>query len=127
MHQFNPKPISSYLLLFTLFALFVLSSFPTVRSEYQSSVLRFPSDDVDDNEDVCGVVSTSDPPSSCPVKCFRPDPVCGVDGVTYWCGCADARCANTKVAKLSFCESSILDGGYASSAEVHGGICSHDL
>ncbi|CAA6673698.1 unnamed protein product [Spirodela intermedia] len=39
-----------------------------------------------------------------PVRCFRPDPVCGVDGVTYWCGCADAACVGVRVAKLGFCE-----------------------
>ncbi|KAK1393617.1 hypothetical protein POM88_012673 [Heracleum sosnowskyi] len=37
-------------------------------------------------------------------SCFRPDPVCGIDGVTYWCGCADARCAGTRVSKLGACE-----------------------
>eukprot|EP01018_Ginkgo_biloba_P015275 Gb_41649 [translate_table: standard] len=41
---------------------------------------------------------------SCPVSCFRPDPVCGVDGVTYWCGCVDAQCAGIEVAKVGFCE-----------------------
>ncbi|MBA0564024.1 hypothetical protein Golob_008982 [Gossypium lobatum] len=33
------------------------------------------------------------------------DPVCGDNGVTYWCGCADAYCAGTKVARIGFCES----------------------
>ncbi|KAJ9187983.1 hypothetical protein P3X46_003388 [Hevea brasiliensis] len=47
-------------------------------------------------------------PASCPINCFRVDPVCGVDGVTYWCGCADALCAGTPVAKLGACE---LDNG----------------
>eukprot|EP00252_Welwitschia_mirabilis_P017250 TRINITY_DN38239_c0_g1_i2.p1 TRINITY_DN38239_c0_g1~~TRINITY_DN38239_c0_g1_i2.p1 ORF type:complete len:137 (+),score=3.83 TRINITY_DN38239_c0_g1_i2:156-566(+) len=47
--------------------------------------------------------------SSCPVNCFRPDPVCGVNGVTYWCGCADAHCAGVRVAKTGFCE--IGNGG----------------
>lgn len=51
-------------------------------------------------------------PDSCPVKCFRTDPVCGVDGVTYWCGCADAHCAGTRVAKLGFCE--VGNGGSGS-------------
>jgi len=41
---------------------------------------------------------------SCPVSCFRPDPVCGVDGITYWCGCADAQCAGVEVAEIGFCE-----------------------
>ncbi|CAL0327532.1 unnamed protein product [Lupinus luteus] len=43
-------------------------------------------------------------PSLCPVKCFRADPVCGVDGVTYWCGCAEAVCSDAKVASMGFCE-----------------------
>ncbi|GJN08678.1 hypothetical protein PR202_ga26627 [Eleusine coracana subsp. coracana] len=41
---------------------------------------------------------------SCPVRCFRPDPVCGTDGVTYWCGCFEAACAGARVAKRGFCE-----------------------
>ncbi|XP_076929740.1 uncharacterized protein LOC143594283 [Bidens hawaiensis] len=51
-----------------------------------TTVLRLPSDDL------------------CPVKCFRPDPVCGVDNVTYWCGCSEAHCAGVRVAKQGFCD-----------------------
>ncbi|XP_042492867.1 uncharacterized protein LOC122072575 [Macadamia integrifolia] len=51
--------------------------------------------------DLCAETSQ---PSTCPVNCFRTNPVCGVDGITYWCGCADAMCAGTRVAKLGFCE-----------------------
>ncbi|KAI5063674.1 hypothetical protein GOP47_0022221, partial [Adiantum capillus-veneris] len=40
----------------------------------------------------------------CPVACFRPDPVCGEDGVTYWCGCRDARCAGIAVSHVGFCK-----------------------
>jgi hypothetical protein len=40
----------------------------------------------------------------CPVRCFRPDPVCGVDGVTYWCGCPEAACAGARMAKRGFCD-----------------------
>ncbi|CAA6673703.1 unnamed protein product [Spirodela intermedia] len=59
--------------------------------------IRLPSDG--------GAVCPSLPePAACPVACFRPDPVCGTDGVTYWCGCADAACAGAPVAKLGFCE-----------------------
>uniref|UniRef100_A0A0D9V6Z5 Kazal-like domain-containing protein n=1 Tax=Leersia perrieri TaxID=77586 RepID=A0A0D9V6Z5_9ORYZ len=43
-------------------------------------------------------------PSSCPVRCFRPDPVCGADGVTYWCGCPEAACAGARVARRGYCE-----------------------
>ncbi|GMH09086.1 hypothetical protein Nepgr_010926 [Nepenthes gracilis] len=87
-----------------LFSLLFLSS--TVKSEYDSAALRLPSDGVngeieDGDSRVCPVSSK---PGSCPVKCFRPDPVCGEDGVTYWCGCADAHCAGKRVAKIGFCE-----------------------
>ncbi|KAL5792104.1 hypothetical protein ACOSP7_000698 [Xanthoceras sorbifolium] len=50
-------------------------------------------------------------PASCPINCFRADPVCGVDGVTYWCGCPDALCAGVQVAKSGFCE--VGSGGTA--------------
>ncbi|KAG0580683.1 hypothetical protein M758_4G194500 [Ceratodon purpureus] len=40
---------------------------------------------------------------SCPVKCFRADPVCGIDKVTYWCGAADANCAGVEVAHDGYC------------------------
>uniref|UniRef100_A0A1J3JF64 Uncharacterized protein n=2 Tax=Noccaea caerulescens TaxID=107243 RepID=A0A1J3JF64_NOCCA len=43
-------------------------------------------------------------PASCPVKCFRADPVCGEDSVTYWCGCADAFCHGVRVAKPGACD-----------------------
>ncbi|XP_047169454.1 uncharacterized protein LOC124837998 [Vigna umbellata] len=42
-------------------------------------------------------------PSSCPVKCFVADPVCGADGVTYWCGCAEAACAGVEVERMGHC------------------------
>ncbi|KAL6616257.1 hypothetical protein ACP70R_038527 [Stipagrostis hirtigluma subsp. patula] len=56
--------------------------------------------------DPCAV-SVSDGGSeapSCPVRCFRPDPVCGADGVTYWCGCPEAACAGAQVARRGYCE-----------------------
>ncbi|KAK6936586.1 hypothetical protein RJ641_033616 [Dillenia turbinata] len=86
--------------LFFIIVVFVLyCCLSTVISEYDSSAIRLPSDH--NNGDLCSDLST---PSSCPVKCFRTDPVCGEDGVTYWCGCADAHCAGTRVVKLGFCE-----------------------
>nr|GEY51389.1 hypothetical protein CTI12_AA179160 [Tanacetum cinerariifolium] len=51
---------------------------------------------------VCGDSSVN--AGSCPVKCFRASPVCGVDNVTYWCGCSEAICAGVDVAKAGFCE-----------------------
>ncbi|PSS32897.1 Agrin like [Actinidia chinensis var. chinensis] len=86
---------------------------PTVRSENDdSSFIRFPSDD--DNSGAGGgdLCAGTEDPASCPINCFRTDPVCGVDGVTYWCGCADAGCAGTRVAKLGFCE--VGNGGSGS-------------
>ncbi|XVF51123.1 hypothetical protein PTKIN_Ptkin04bG0159400 [Pterospermum kingtungense] len=74
----------------SLFLLLLLVSFSS------SSTIRLPSE-----ADPCG---GSRRPNSCPVNCFRADPVCGEDGVTYWCGCADAHCAGVKVAKIGFCE-----------------------
>ncbi|KAM7277453.1 hypothetical protein ACFE04_019319 [Oxalis oulophora] len=50
---------------------------------------------------VCGAITKS---QGCPINCFRPDPVCGVDGVTYWCGCPDAACSGVKVVKTGSCQ-----------------------
>ncbi|KAJ6972665.1 hypothetical protein NC653_033079 [Populus alba x Populus x berolinensis] len=30
-----------------------------------------------------------------PINCFRADPVCGANGVTYGCGCPEAACARS--------------------------------
>ncbi|KAH8487763.1 hypothetical protein H0E87_026369 [Populus deltoides] len=104
MMMMMPSTLSIHVLLITSIALF---SAPTVRSD--ANPIRLPTLDHnnnnnDDDDDACGEWSRRSPVSSCPVKCFRPDPVCGVDGVTYWCGCDDARCAGTKVTKKGFCE-----------------------
>jgi hypothetical protein len=32
----------------------------------------------------------------CPVLCFCPDPICGTDGVTYWCNPHPARCSQSR-------------------------------
>ncbi|CAM6102288.1 unnamed protein product [Calypogeia fissa] len=42
---------------------------------------------------------------ACNVKCFRADPVCGEDAVTYWCGDAEAKCAGVEVAYKGYCDS----------------------
>ncbi|KAK7385473.1 hypothetical protein VNO78_31194 [Psophocarpus tetragonolobus] len=70
----------------------------------ESSLLRLPSE----GQSLCSKTTAS---SLCPAKCFRADPVCGADGVTYWCGCAEAACAGVEVAKLGFCE--VGNGGSA--------------
>ncbi|KAK8944638.1 hypothetical protein KSP39_PZI008268 [Platanthera zijinensis] len=41
---------------------------------------------------------------SCSVRCLRQDPVCGQDGVTYWCGCPDAACAGVRVVRIGACD-----------------------
>ncbi|KAI5055476.1 hypothetical protein GOP47_0028997 [Adiantum capillus-veneris] len=41
---------------------------------------------------------------SCPPSCFRPNPVCGTNGVTYWCGSVDAECAGVEVDYEGFCD-----------------------
>ncbi|KAG2331193.1 hypothetical protein Bca52824_002373 [Brassica carinata] len=61
--------------------------------------IRLPSEKI--NGEFCGGTSK---PDSCPVKCFRADPVCGEDGVTYWCGCADALCHGVRVSKPGACD-----------------------
>ncbi|KAK9994940.1 hypothetical protein SO802_024643 [Lithocarpus litseifolius] len=100
MPQFS-KPTFSLLLI-----VIAVISLPTVRSEYGSSTIRLPSEQAAAAaaDDLCTTNNDGPGPATCPVNCFRADPVCGVDGVTYWCGCADALCAGVKVAKLGFCE-----------------------
>ncbi|KAL6127470.1 hypothetical protein ACLB2K_070835 [Fragaria x ananassa] len=106
--HFLKSPIS--LILPILFIAFILGCFPTVRSEQEPSFIKLPSES--QPADVCPVVVKSPVQAlSCPVNCFRPDPVCGVNGVTYWCGCREAQCAGVKVAKLGFCE--VGNGGAA--------------
>ncbi|XP_021668853.1 uncharacterized protein LOC110656425 [Hevea brasiliensis] len=82
-----------------VFLLLSLCFIPAMRSE--SNPIRLHTDHDIDEADPCG---ESARPAFCPVKCFRTDPVCGVDGVTYWCGCSDAHCAGAKVRKKGFCE-----------------------
>ncbi|XP_021280428.1 uncharacterized protein LOC110413797 [Herrania umbratica] len=74
--------------------------------------IRLPSDGFTNSYENEGVCARFTKPASCPVNCFRTEPVCGVDGVTYWCGCADALCAGTRVAKLGFCD--VGNGGSTS-------------
>ncbi|KAL1206271.1 hypothetical protein V5N11_018699 [Cardamine amara subsp. amara] len=62
--------------------------------------------------DLCSGVSKS---GGCTINCFRADPVCGADGVTYWCGCPDAACHGARVVKKGAC-----DVGNAGSASVPG-------
>ncbi|KAK1399383.1 Serine protease inhibitor, Kazal-type family protein [Heracleum sosnowskyi] len=85
----------------TFIIIFCFFSATVVRSaEYTS----FPLSLVNASVSPCGGGGQTNNPVNCPVSCFRTDPVCGVDGVTYWCGCADAVCAGAEVARLGFCE-----------------------
>ncbi|XP_010523855.1 PREDICTED: uncharacterized protein LOC104802105 [Tarenaya hassleriana] len=59
--------------------------------------------------DVCAGFSA---PDSCPINCFRADPVCGADGVTYWCGCPDAACHGARVVKTGACDSGNAGSAY---------------
>ncbi|XP_050238821.1 uncharacterized protein LOC126688235 [Mercurialis annua] len=89
-------------LIFAVIALFL-------PAEAQKNEMLIQQITTKENVDVCKGVSTQ---ASCPINCFRADPVCGVDGRTYWCGCADAMCSGTPVAKLGACE--VGNGGSAS-------------
>ncbi|OAY74681.1 hypothetical protein ACMD2_02390 [Ananas comosus] len=95
-----PLPLPSLSLLLLLLLLLVLV--PASLSAGSAA---------DDDDDPCAAPALSDGGggASCPVTCFRPDPVCGADGVTYWCGCADAACAGARVAKRGFC--GVASGG----------------
>ncbi|XAR52124.1 hypothetical protein NMG60_11020033 [Bertholletia excelsa] len=73
----------------------------TVRSEPDGSSVIAGDNDSGAGGDLCAGTAA---PASCPIKCFRADPVCGEDGVTYWCGCPDAHCAGARVVKLGFCQ-----------------------
>ncbi|MCI53576.1 hypothetical protein A2U01_0074823, partial [Trifolium medium] len=75
-------------------------------------VIRLPSEVVGEGKKNVCAESVASASAWCPVKCFRTDPVCGVDGVTYWCGCAEAACAGVKVGKMGFCE--VGNGGSVS-------------
>ncbi|OIW16533.1 hypothetical protein TanjilG_32204 [Lupinus angustifolius] len=96
--------------LFTIIiALSIIFSSGTAEHD-EPSILRLPSQvpSGDGLHDLCAGTS----PLSCPAKCFRTDPVCGVNSVTYWCGCAEAACAGVEVSKLGFCE--VGNGGSSS-------------
>ena len=84
------------LLLISILAGAVFPSSAKSESSPEDTIL-LPSDR---HDSICARAS---PAPACPVTCFRPDPVCGEDGVTYWCGCPDAACHGVHVAKLGFC------------------------
>ncbi|KFK30691.1 hypothetical protein AALP_AA6G015200 [Arabis alpina] len=63
--------------------------------------IRLPSEKMSNKSEFCQGIAK---PGFCPVKCFRADPVCGEDSVTYWCGCADALCNGVSVVKQGACD-----------------------
>ncbi|MCP4036793.1 MAG: hypothetical protein GY733_07645 [bacterium] len=54
----------------------------------------------------------------CQIQCFRYDPVCGEDGVTYGCGAADAHCHGVEVAHEGECRVECRDNRDCSKGEV---------
>lgn len=58
----------------------------------------------------------------CTINCFVPDPVCGDNGVTYWCGEVEASCNEVMVAYDGEC---IAGGGRCASNDdcVPGELC----
>ncbi|XP_020697823.1 uncharacterized protein LOC110110598 [Dendrobium catenatum] len=89
------SPAASLSPLFFLFLLTVFLYLSSAGSEMLDSTGH-------GNDSPCVVPHDGD--KFCPVKCFRSDPVCGENGVTYWCGCPDAACAGVRVAKNGPCE-----------------------
>ncbi|MQM05996.1 hypothetical protein Taro_038813 [Colocasia esculenta] len=53
-----------------------------------------------DTVNLCGLSPPAAPGESCQINCFRYDPVCGDNGVTYGCGCPEADCNGVPVVKL---------------------------
>uniref|UniRef100_A0A7N0ZT96 Uncharacterized protein n=1 Tax=Kalanchoe fedtschenkoi TaxID=63787 RepID=A0A7N0ZT96_KALFE len=69
----------------------ILSAAPSVRSDAGAST----------GDDPCPAHRTAS--ASCPISCFRADPVCGVNGVTYWCGCPEAACEGNSFVIFKSC------------------------
>ncbi|MQL75432.1 hypothetical protein Taro_007835 [Colocasia esculenta] len=56
-----------------------------------------------DTVNLCGLSPPAARGKSCQINCFRYDPVCGNNGVTYGCGCPEADCNGVPVVKLGEC------------------------
>ncbi|XP_004503057.1 uncharacterized protein [Cicer arietinum] len=91
-----------------LIVICMMPSVLVVAGDASSAAIRLPSEVSGEVNNVCAGAGAE---AWCPVKCFRTDPVCGVDGVTYWCGCEEAACAGVKVGKMGYCE--VGNGGLA--------------
>ncbi|RAL40139.1 hypothetical protein DM860_008279 [Cuscuta australis] len=88
-----------FLIAFSLYIVVLCSPTPTADlGESSNNPPLWPS-----NRDNNAIFHIQDSQVACPINCFRPDPVCGVNGVTYWCSCADAHCDGVEVAMFGFC------------------------
>jgi hypothetical protein len=90
-------PTARFLLFLAALALLLQSS-PTLAAASDAAAAEPCAAPVD------AAAAASDEVALCPVRCFRPDPVCGADGTTYWCGCPEAACAGATVARRGYCE-----------------------
>ncbi|KAL9659798.1 hypothetical protein QQ045_024607 [Rhodiola kirilowii] len=97
------RKLSSTILCTAVLLLFIFTSTPCVKSDADLST---------DVADLCGGHQTTS--SSCQIRCFRADPVCGANGVTYWCGCPEAACEGVRVVKRGYCE--VGNGGSSGQA-----------
>ncbi|EEF47112.1 conserved hypothetical protein [Ricinus communis] len=53
---------------------------------------------------LCDLAKSASPGKDCSaIRCLRYDPVCGVNGVTYGCGCPEANFYAVRVGKLGAC------------------------
>ncbi|CAA7401367.1 unnamed protein product [Spirodela intermedia] len=52
---------------------------------------------------LCHLPRRARPRNNCNIQCLIYDPVCGVNGVTYGCGCPEANCHAVRVVKLGAC------------------------
>ncbi|WOH13989.1 hypothetical protein DCAR_0933504 [Daucus carota subsp. sativus] len=88
----SPKSIF-LLMLITIMAITILP--PDVQSARTSKI--------NDSKLCPGSSPVTKPAAPCNIQCFRADPVCGANGVTYTCGCAEAHCNGVRVVKLGPC------------------------
>ncbi|ESQ37808.1 hypothetical protein EUTSA_v10029452mg [Eutrema salsugineum] len=101
MSTFSPSLAAISFLFLILLNLSLASA--NSSTEIKGGAIRLPSEKIngENRGEFCkGTVK----PATCPVKCFRADPVCGEDSVTYWCGCADALCHGVGVSKPGACD-----------------------
>lgn len=103
MSMFSPSLAAISLLFLILLSLSLVSATtnPSTEIVKGGGEIRLPSEKMINGGGFCERIAK---PVSCPVKCFRADPVCGEDSVTYWCGCSDALCHGVRVARQGACD-----------------------